>query len=150
MRIYAFTDLHGDIEALNKIKARAQKADMIICAGDVSIFGSELKMLLHELNKIEKPVLIIHGNHETDEEMRHASKGLKNIQVIHRKIYSIGAYKIVGYGGGGKRRQNNTCNTSTAARDSNRQDIPPICRQQIDNRIHQKRTALACNMRPLT
>ncbi len=103
MKIYTFTDLHSDIETLLKIKkkAKAGKAELILCAGDVSIFGSELKIIMKELNKINIPVLIIHGNHETVQEMNSACKGLKNIKFIHKKVYKHGNYKIIGYGGGG-------------------------------------------------
>ena len=103
MKIYTFTDLHGDIDALIKIRKRvkASKPELVLCPGDMSIFGSDLRFLMKELDKVNIPVLMLHGNHETVSEMKQSCKGLKNIKLVHRKIYTHKNYKILSYGGGG-------------------------------------------------
>ena len=73
MEILAFVDAHGSLSALRELKKKAARADLLVCAGDISIFEHGLVRLLYELNKINKPVLIIHGNHETEEILKKSS-----------------------------------------------------------------------------
>lgn len=101
MKILAFADLHGSISSLRKVKKKAKKADIIICLGDFTIFGDNIIYFMKKINKLGKPVLIIHGNHETRTEVKVLSKGLKNITFMHRKAKVIGDCLFIGYGGGG-------------------------------------------------
>ena len=45
MRLYAFTDLHGNGRALKKLQknVKKDKPDVIACCGDLSVFETELK-----------------------------------------------------------------------------------------------------------
>ena len=101
MKILAFADLHGSISSLRKVKKKAKKADIIVCLGDFTIFGDNIIYFMKKINKLGKPVLIIHGNHETRTEVQVLSKGLKNITFMHRKAKVIGDCLFLGYGGGG-------------------------------------------------
>ena len=42
MKILAFTDMHESLIALNRVKKKSSKADVIVCCGDISIFGGGL------------------------------------------------------------------------------------------------------------
>ena len=66
MKILAFVDTHGSDKAINKIREKAKKenADILICAGDVSVFEQNLEKILKKLDSLNKPVLIIPGNHD--------------------------------------------------------------------------------------
>jgi len=68
MRLLAFTDMHLSSYAFKKIKSKVkrQNPDLIVCAGDVSIFEQGLNIILSKLNKLKIKTLIIHGNHETE------------------------------------------------------------------------------------
>ncbi|MEA2036355.1 MAG: metallophosphoesterase [Nanoarchaeota archaeon] len=101
MKILAFVDLHGSSKALKKLKENAKKADILVCAGDISIFENELDGLLYKLDKIGKLLLIIPGNHEDDVDLSELSKLFDNITDIHKKSYVIDDYLFLGYGGGG-------------------------------------------------
>lgn len=103
MKLLAFVDLHGSIATLRKIIKRAKKPDIdiIINAGDHTIFGEKHYSILRELNKIKKPVLIVHGNHETEKEIRKFCKILKNCISIHNKTFKKNNYIFFGWGGGG-------------------------------------------------
>ena len=67
MRILAFTDIHGSLPALKRIeqKVKANKPDLLVCAGDISIFEHGIVKIFTQLNKISKQVIIVHGNHES-------------------------------------------------------------------------------------
>ncbi|MDP6642356.1 MAG: metallophosphoesterase [Candidatus Nanoarchaeia archaeon] len=100
MKILAFGDLHGDIKTLNKIIKKSKSVDVVVCAGDLSNFSMDLEIVLNKLKKIEKPLLIINGNHELDYELKKLCKKYKFI-FIHKTQYNIANYSFVGFGGGG-------------------------------------------------
>ncbi|MBD3354531.1 hypothetical protein GF361_00940 [Candidatus Woesearchaeota archaeon] len=103
MKILTFVDLHGNKKTLRKLVKRAKKKDidLVICAGDFTIFGEEQKDILSELDKAKKPVLIIHGNHEEAKEVRKDCKKLDNCNFIYRKKFRKNGYLFIGWGGGG-------------------------------------------------
>lgn len=103
MKILAFVDLHGSITSLRKIIRQAKKPDIdiIVNAGDHTIFSEKHRFILRELNKIKKPVLIIHGNHESEKETRKLCKTIKNCIFIHNKLYKKNNCVFFGWGGGG-------------------------------------------------
>ncbi|MFH1409025.1 MAG: metallophosphoesterase [Nanoarchaeota archaeon] len=101
MKILATVDIHGNRKTVKKIVEKAKEADVIISAGDVSIFGNGLDAIYADFNSIGKPVIIIHGNHETDEETRKATGLFKNLHFIHGKHLIIEGVLFLGWGGGG-------------------------------------------------
>ena len=103
MKILAFVDLHGSMSILRKIISRAKKPDigLIINAGDYTIFGDRHRHILKELNKVNKPVLVIHGNHESESKARKYCRALKNCIFIHNKVYKKNNYVFFAWGGGG-------------------------------------------------
>jgi len=101
MNLLAFVDMHGSLKALKKIKQKAKKADLIVCAGDISIFENNLDYFLFQLNKLKKPVLIIPGNHEDEDDIKELTKSFENITNIHKKPLIKEDYLFLGYGGGG-------------------------------------------------
>ena len=84
MRILTFVDLHADKAALKELEKAAEGADILVCAGDISIFENHLESTLERLNSLDKPVLMIHGNHENPEVMEKACSARKNIIFMHR------------------------------------------------------------------
>lgn len=66
MRILIFSDIHGDIRALEKIIA--QPADLYISAGDLSTFGRALDRCGEALRPLGARCWVIPGNHETAEQ----------------------------------------------------------------------------------
>lgn len=101
MKILAFTDSHGSPSDLVVIAKKASKADIIVCAGDFTIFENEIQYIMQQLEKLPKKVLIIHGNHEEDVTVDVLAKHFTNIEFIHKKIIVVGEYAFIGYGGGG-------------------------------------------------
>ena len=103
MKILAFTDVHGSLLALKRIeqKVKTQKPDLLVCAGDVSIFEHGIVGILRRLNKLNKKTIIVHGNHEDESTFRKISKIFKNIIFIHKKHFTTNNLLFIGYGGGG-------------------------------------------------
>lgn len=103
MRILAFTDVHANEAVLDVLKQRAKEADLIICAGDVALYGSGLEESLAEMDSWGKPIMLIHGNepHEDEEVFSQLIPRHKNIQFIHGKEIAVGDISLVGWGGGG-------------------------------------------------
>ena len=103
MKLLAFTDIHGSLLALRRIeqKIKSQKPDILVCAGDISVFEHGIATILRKLNKLGKKVIIVHGNHEDDLTFVKYSKLFKNIIFIHKNYYIENDVLFLGYGGGG-------------------------------------------------
>lgn len=101
MRILAYADLHGSKTGIKKLEAKSKFADIIISAGDDSIFEQNIKAILAKIDSFGKPVLMIHGNHESKIMLKNLCKYYKNIEFIHEKLYRVDNYVFLGYGGGG-------------------------------------------------
>ncbi len=103
MKLLAFTDVHVNKAALEKIKEKCikNKPDLLICCGDLSIFGSGLDKAAKFLNGLNVKTLIIPGNHETPEEIKEICKHNENMVNIHRGVFEIENYLFFGWGTGG-------------------------------------------------
>ncbi len=68
MKILAASDIHGDVNAVKRLakKAKSESADLVILAGDLSIFGGGLEGLLKPFKDVDKKVAIIPGNHDSE------------------------------------------------------------------------------------
>ena len=103
MKILAFTDTHGSLLAFKRIrqKVKTQNPDLLVCAGDVSIFEHGISGIMRKLNSLNKQVIIVHGNHEDSSTFLKCSKLFKNIIFIHKKQFIKNNILFLGYGGGG-------------------------------------------------
>jgi len=103
MKILAFSDLHVDMDVLRRLKKKAiiEKVDYIIAAGDLSMFENGFDIVLYELNELNIPILLIHGNHESRQFAEAESKNFKNIIFMHKKSIVKENVLFLGYGGGG-------------------------------------------------
>ncbi len=101
MKVLFFVDTHDNESSLRKIIAKSKDADIIVCGGDFTIFENRMKRVLTELNSIGKPVLIIHGNHETASSVMTECEQLSNMHFIHKTYYIADDLVFYGYGGGG-------------------------------------------------
>jgi len=103
MKLFAFTDIHGSQAALKRIgqKIKAQKPDLLVCAGDISIFEHGIGIILRKLNGLGKKIIMVHGNHEDDSTFRKYSKIFRNIIFIHKNYHIENNLLFLGFGGGG-------------------------------------------------
>lgn len=101
MRALFFVDTHGSSSKMRRIIEKSKDVDLIVCAGDFTVFETDMKKILHELDSIGKPVLIIHGNHETASGVMIGCEQLENVIFIHRTYYIYNDFIFYGHGGGG-------------------------------------------------
>jgi Icc-related predicted phosphoesterase len=88
-RILAVGDLHGDENLAKRIakKAKDENVDLVIIAGDLTLFEQSTKNLIGPYAKENKEVLLIPGNHETMSTIRHLTETYPKTKHIHG--YSI-------------------------------------------------------------
>ena len=101
MRLLFFTDTHGNERYFQEIMQKSKDADILVCLGDFTIFENDIDKILRKLDSIGKPVIILHGNHETSSSVIAASNGLANIHFIHKTYAVFGDIVFFGFGGGG-------------------------------------------------
>jgi Icc-related predicted phosphoesterase len=101
MRILAFTDLHDHMPFFIKLKKKAEQADIIICAGDMTIFERGIAKVIAKIASLGKETYIIHGNHEEAVNVRNECAKHKNLHFCHKRVFRMNGISIFGYGGGG-------------------------------------------------
>lgn len=104
LRILAFSDLHGDDAALKILARKAKKADVVLCAGDFTVFENNILRVMRKLDSFGKPVMLVNGNHEDPFLVAEVCSKLKNVRQVHRKIHvsdNFPGYAFVGHGGEG-------------------------------------------------
>jgi len=68
------------MKAFEKMKKKSKDADVVVCAGDLTIFEQNLDHILEKLNDLKKPVLIIPGNHENEDTLEQSTAQFDNIK----------------------------------------------------------------------
>ncbi|MFH2028869.1 MAG: metallophosphoesterase [Nanoarchaeota archaeon] len=101
MKILAFADMHDNNAAFERLKEKAKKADILICAGDLTIFENNIEKLLNKLNRLNKQVLMIPGNHEDPNSLKLIVDQFENIINIHKLSFIKDNCLFLGYGDGG-------------------------------------------------
>jgi len=103
MKILISADIHGRKKAVDEIKIRVkkEKIDLVICAGDMSVFERDIELILEDLNSMGVPVLLIPGNHENIQKLFEISEKFENLIDIHEATYQVGDYVFVGFGNPG-------------------------------------------------
>ncbi len=101
MKILAFTDTHANRKSIKLLFNKVQDVDFMVCAGDISDWGRGIEPQLKSFERFRKPLIIIHGNHESRETMQAVCKHFDFCRFIHKASYEINDYVFLGYGGGG-------------------------------------------------
>jgi Icc-related predicted phosphoesterase len=86
MRIFLFSDIHGDTRALERIVATP--ADLYISAGDLSTFGHALERAGGALQSLGEKLWVIPGNHETAEQNAQFCKKFGFVD-FHRQVRAL-------------------------------------------------------------
>ncbi len=88
-RILAVGDIHGDQNLVKRLakKAKDENVDLVIIAGDLTMFEQSTKNLIGPFAKENKEVLLIPGNHET-------MSTIRNLTEIYPKTKHIHGYSI--------------------------------------------------------
>jgi|SRR3989344_2123086 len=100
-KILAVSDIHGDSKLVKKLAERAERenVDLVILAGDITLFDMEAKNIISPFTKANKKVLLLHGNHEgiaTIDSFTEVYPNTKNLHGYSIRHNNIG---IFGFGG---------------------------------------------------
>lgn len=98
MKILAFSDLHMARGRAEVLTIAAQKADLVIGAGDFCNMREGLDVAMHQLRGITAPMVVVPGNAESADEMR--AEALPNMTVLHGDGCDIGGLRLFGLGYG--------------------------------------------------
>ena len=101
MKILAVSDPHGSAAAMKKIKVKSKYVDLILLAGDFTIFQQDMEKILKEYDKMGKRILLIPGNHEDPEDVEQAVDKYKNLVYIDERIYEEEGLIVFGMEGNG-------------------------------------------------
>ena len=99
-RILAVGDLHGDENLVKRLAKRAkdENVDLVILAGDLTLFEHSTKNLIGPFIKENKEVLIIPGNHESMSTIRNLTEIYPRTKHLHG--YSVKKNDIGIFGAG--------------------------------------------------
>ena len=100
MRLLLFSDLHRDTGAAADLVMRARTADVVVGAGDYSTVHRGLDEILSILQQIEAPMILVPGNNETADELRHACSQWESANVLHGNGVTVSGMTFFGLGGG--------------------------------------------------
>jgi len=103
MKILAFADMHNSITAYKSVQSKVSKhnPDIIICAGDFTVFEEHIESMISKIDALGKQVLLINGNHEEERVTAKLCSSAKNITFMHKKDVVIDGVRFIGFGGGG-------------------------------------------------
>lgn len=95
MRVLAFSDLHLDVAARDAILAAADRADLVIGAGDFASRREGLRPFMAAFEPIGAKAVFVSGNNETVDELRAAT----TVPVLHGEVMEFGGVRIGGLAG---------------------------------------------------
>lgn len=98
LRVLAFSDLHGDRRAAERIVRASRTADLVVGAGDFATRREGGDEVLRVLAACHAPVVVVHGNHDEPDALRAAAKGL-GLVYLHGDVLQFGDVEVFGLGG---------------------------------------------------
>lgn len=95
MRLLIFSDIHGDIKALERLVAT--EADYYIAAGDLTSWGRGLDRCGEVLRGRGDRVWVLPGNHESAEQVAQFCRKFR-LRDFHERAFPAGGYQVAGLG----------------------------------------------------
>lgn len=99
MKIIAFSDIHTDLHAVEKIRSLADDADVLVGAGDFANMRRGLAPVVDAIASINKLTVLVHGNAESEDELRAAAAQHDHLRVLHAGTVTIDNVTFLGLGG---------------------------------------------------
>ncbi len=99
-KFIAIGDIHGDTGLVKKLakKVKKENIDTIIIPGDLTWLNNVQEGLIKPFTKLNKKVLIVPGNHETNETLNLLTEEYSNLKNIHGKGIKENSVGIFGAG----------------------------------------------------
>jgi len=101
MNIIAFSDIHTDLHAVEKIRSQSEHADLLIGAGDFANMRRGLQAPIDAIAEIGKPTILVHGNAESHDELVQAAAAYDHLHILHGSSVTIDGKVFMGLGGAG-------------------------------------------------
>lgn len=98
MKILAFSDVHMNVDFLQQVIVQSTKADVIVAAGDFANEGGSALCIIEQLVKIERPVVIVSGNHDNLMELTKMCDEFEHIHLLHGSGVNIDGVAFYGLG----------------------------------------------------
>lgn len=95
MRLLIFSDIHGDIQTLERLVAT--EADYYIAAGDLTSWGRGLDRCGEVLRDRGDRVWVLPGNHESSEQVAELCRKFR-LRDFHERTFQAGGYQVAGLG----------------------------------------------------
>lgn len=99
MRILAFSDLHRDIEAAQRIVGASAEADVIVGAGDFATCGEGAIETLEILRGVQAPAVFVFGNHDRPDELQTLCRNWDSGYLLHGNMVELQGFTFFGVGG---------------------------------------------------
>mgnify|MGYP006271272931 CR=1 FL=1 len=99
MKLLLFGDIHREADAIEAVVRQSQDADLAIGVGDYAKFRNGLAPTMASLSRMAVPTLLVHGNHETPEELARACAGWDRVHILHGNSVQMGGLSFFGIGG---------------------------------------------------
>ena len=100
MRLLAFSDLHTDLAQAERLVERSAGVDAVVGVGDFASVHAGLAETVDALRRIERPVVMVPGNNETEDALREACRGWEGAVVLHGQATEIDGVTFFGLGAG--------------------------------------------------
>jgi len=101
MRILAFSDPHGDINMINKVRELSRDVDLAICCGDITPIRGNTINAARMIGKLDTRLFIVPGNFELPTILNMICKENSWVD-LHGKSFNINGVIIAGCGGAPK------------------------------------------------
>ena len=88
MKLLLFSDVHCSKPAVERLIQKAKKADVLVGAGDFGTMRNGTAETLSPLKQVGKPIVLVPGNAESDDELRDAVAGW-NVEAGHAPVHPL-------------------------------------------------------------
>ncbi len=100
MKLLLFSDLHSNVEAAQQLVEQSRNVDIVIGAGDFGYPRWGIDAIIDLLKAIERPVVLVPGNCESENELTEACRLWPQACVLHGSGTTINEIVFYGLGGG--------------------------------------------------
>jgi len=99
MKLLLFSDTHRDEAAADRLIEMSARADVVIGAGDYAVARQGLAEWCERIRSIERPLILVPGNAESDFELRQVWADRPEVHILHGASCRLGGYEFFGLGG---------------------------------------------------
>jgi Icc-related predicted phosphoesterase len=99
MKMLFFSDLHGQAQAISRIRTQLTKVEVAFGLGDFASFGRGLDDALEPLD-VGIPIYLVPGNHDDADELKWLCQEHDSFHYLHNEFIELDGKTFAGLGGG--------------------------------------------------